>query len=457
MVYITVKQPPMYHQLSLEEFLLGDIHDTALIRKNTSNTRTYCLNQAPKKFTDKLSVNHLISELAGFNKAADSLRAKDRLSLYTSFYIAKHGKGMEAMFKNTFDTQDRYIECDASKVCKGIAHAVQPLLSEHEMTEHQKMFEKAEKEYISVLKKAGFNTDKVDFNKVLKSSFRLINAPKYELKETLTGLKSILEDDFGILYHTSAFAYIKKRCTIDALKRHQANASKWYVKLDLTDFFGSTTLDYAMKMCSMIYPLSEIVKRPNGRAELEKALELGFLNGGLPQGTPLSPTLTNIIMIPIDYTLFNTLRDFENQHYTYTRYADDFLISSKYNFDFKSIENLVVGTLKKFEAPFALNREKTRYGSSAGSNWNLGLMLNKDNQITVGHENKRRLQAALTNYVLDSKNGSPWSKSEVQTLEGSRNYYRSVECENIDKIVTRINQKFNVDVVEMIKRDLHPV
>lgn len=457
MVYITIKQPPIYRQLSLEDYLLGDFSEDVLISSNTTNTRTFCLEKVTSKYIEKLSPRHLLSKISEFNDLHEQLAKKDRLSLYTSFYIPKHGKGMDTLFKSTFDSQHRYIKCDSSKVCKEIAAAVKPLLSEHEMTVHQKIFETAEAKFKSVLNEAGFDTSKVDFGVILKSSFRQINAPKQELKEALTNLKGILEDDLGILYHTSAFAYVKKRCTIDSLKRHQANESRWYAKFDFSDFFGSTTLDYAMKMCSMIYPISEIVKLQRGRYELERALELGFLNGGLPQGTPLSPMLTNIIMIPIDHALFNTLRNYEGQRYVYTRYADDILISSRYGFDFKKTENLIIDTLNKFGAPFRLNTDKTRYGSSAGSNWNLGLMLNKDNQITVGHENKRKLQAALTNYVLDSKNGTPWDKSEVQVLEGSRNYYRMVEQENIDRIVERVNRKFGVNVAEMIKEDLRTV
>lgn len=453
MVYITIKQPPMHRQLTLEEFLLEDNNDV-LISENISNTRTFCLDNVPEKYARKTSVNHMLRELISFNEDADVIRQKDRLSQYTSFYIAKHGKGMDTIFKNTFDTQDKYIECNASKVCGEIASAIKPLLVEHEMTEHQRLFDKAEQKYLDVLKNAGFDIERVSFGSILKSSYRLINAPKPALKLVLTNLKDILENNFGILYHTSAFAYIKRRCTIDALKRHQANESRWYAKYDFTDFFGSTTLEYVMNICSMIYPLSEIVKLPNGYKELKRALELGFLNGGLPQGTPLSPTLTNIIMIPIDYTLSKALRQHNGTHYVYTRYADDILVSSKYNFDFKEIEKLVVNTLNQFGAPFKLNCEKTRYGSSAGSNWNLGLMLNKDNQITVGHENKRKLQASLTNFILDSRNGNPWSKYEVQVLEGVRTYYRNVECENIDKIVERINRKFGVDVVKMIKESL---
>ena len=127
----------------------------------------------------------------------------------------------------------------------------------------------------------------------------------------------------------------------------------------LHDFFGSTTLDYVIKMFSMVFPFSEIVKFPNGEAELRKALDLAFLNGGLPQGTPLSPLITNVMMIPVDYKLANAFRDFDKQRFIYTRYADDFIISSKVDFDVHRVEKLVVDTLHEFGAPFTINESKT--------------------------------------------------------------------------------------------------
>lgn len=283
---------------------------------------------------------------------------------------------------------------------------------------------------------------------------RRIDAPNADLMCALIHLKNILEKDFNLLYHTSAFAYVKHRSTLDAVKRHQANESKWFGKYDLSDFFGSTTLEFVMKTLSVIYPISEIVKVPNGRAELKKALSLGFLNGGLPQGTPLSPTLTNIMMIPIDHILSNTLKNYEKQKFIYTRYADDFLVSSRYSFDYKKIEKLIIDTLKQFDAPFSINTEKTRYGSSSGRNWNLGVMLTKDNKITVGSKKKREFKAMLNSYILDKKNGNPWPKEEVQVLEGYRSYYRMVEGEVIDNIVSRMGEKYDFDVMRSLRDDI---
>ena len=72
----------------------------------------------------------------------------------------------------------------------------------------------------------------------------------------------------------------------------------------------------------------------------------------------------------------------------------------------------------------------------------------------VGHKRKRQFKAMLTSYALDRKNGKPWDISDIQTLEGYRNYYRMVERENIDEIVTHISNKFDINIRKAIKEDL---
>lgn len=377
MVYITVMQSPIYHQMTLEELLFQNFQAPTILNTNVSNTRTYAYETVSEYFTSRIDTDVLIRKLVRFNEQTEALRAQERSTLYETFHIPKRSGGL-----------------------------------------------------------------------------RRIDAPKPELMNALRNLKTIFEEDFHALYHTSAFAYVKNRCTVDAVKRHQKNNSKWFGKLDLHDFFGSTTLDYVIKMFSMVFPFSEIVKFPNGEAELRKALDLAFLNGGLPQGTPLSPLITNVMMIPVDYKLANAFRDFDKQRFIYTRYADDFIISSKVDFDVHRVEKLVVDTLHEFGAPFTINESKTRYGSSAGRNWNLGVMLNKDNEITVGHKKKRQFQSMLYNYITDKRKGISWPREDVQTMQGLHSYYRMVEPETIDAIVKHTNEKMETDVLRLIKDDL---
>lgn len=282
---------------------------------------------------------------------------------------------------------------------------------------------------------------------------REINAPVPELMNALRQLKTIFETNMFALYHTSAFAYVKGRCTVDCVKRHQQNESKWFAKLDFSDFFGSTTEEFVISMFSQIFPFSEIVKRKDGLEALKRALSLCFLNGGLPQGTPISPTITNIMMIPIDHQLCNELRKMD-EHYVYTRYADDILISSKIGFDCNKLQDYVLDVLRKFDAPFILKKEKTRYGSSAGRNWNLGVMLNKDNEITIGHQKKKTFKAMCCNYICDKKKGVPWDLHDVQVFSGLISYYRMIEKDYINYVIEQNNKKFGVNLEALIKEDL---
>lgn len=277
---------------------------------------------------------------------------------------------------------------------------------------------------------------------------RQIDAPKDELMVALRELKTIFEKLMFASYHTSAFAYVKGRSTIDALKRHQANKSKWFLKLDFHDFFGSTTTRFLRQQLAMVFPFNVLYERC-GEA-LDKALSLCFLNGGLPQGTPISPMLTNLMMIPIDHALAKYGRE-HTPHLVYTRYADDMLLSSDLKFEFKAVCKDIKELLGKFQAPFSLNEKKTRFGSSAGSNWNLGLMLNKDNQITVGNKVKKRFKVKLYCFLNDYINGNPWSLDDVQEFAGVLSYYSMVEKQFFNGLINRYNAKFNQDTRSIIK------
>ena len=454
MTYVTVKQQPIYHQMTLEELLFSKESNSRVITYNTSNTRTYVVDEINQKLFEKTDLVSMIRALISFNADTAYLRDKPREALYNTFYVAKRSKGKPYLFKQIFAAQDHYIDCNTQEVFKAINGELDRLLTQHPTELNDSLMPEVMQRSTNLLIEHGFSMSEKTLEAIFNKAFRRIDAPKEELSGALYRLKSIFEDVFGALYHTTAFAYVKQRSTIDAVKRHQANESKWFGKFDLSNFFGSTTVDFIMEMFSMIYPFSEVIKIPNGKKHLENALSLCVLKGVLPQGTPISPTITNIMMIPIDHTLSSTLRNFDGNSFIYTRYADDFIISSKHTFNYRNVEKLIVDTLHKFNAPFEVNREKTRYGSSAGSNWNLGVMLNKDNNITVGYKKKRQFQAMLSSYIMDRLNGHPWSTSDIQTMEGYRNYYRMVEGETIDRIVQHVGQKFGVDAVKLIKEDL---
>ncbi len=282
---------------------------------------------------------------------------------------------------------------------------------------------------------------------------RQIDAPLDELMRALRDLKFLFEKELFANYHTCAFAYVKGRCTIDAVKRHQKNNSRWFLKLDFHNFFGSTTPEFVKNMLKTIFPFSEIYKSERGEKALDTALSLCFLNGGLPQGTPISPTLTNLMMIPIDFAISKAMRN-HTPHICYTRYADDMLLSSDISFKWTEAQQEIIDILKEFNAPFELNTKKTRYGSNAGRNWNLGVMLNKDNQITIGHAKKKVFKAMVYQFMTDFINKKPWSLEDTQVFAGQMSYFKMVEPDAINKILQDYTTKFKVSVEETIKKIL---
>lgn len=85
---------------------------------------------------------------------------------------------------------------------------------------------------------------------------RQIDEPLPVLKSALEVLRSIFQNQFQALYHTSAYAYVPGRSILSALQKHQANDSHWFLKTDLTDFFGSTTKEYTLRTLENIFLLT---------------------------------------------------------------------------------------------------------------------------------------------------------------------------------------------------------
>lgn len=263
--------------------------------------------------------------------------------------------------------------------------------------------------------------------------FRTINAPEGQLKELHTEMKELFEYKFFCLAHNNAYAYVKERCTRDAVALHQKNESKWFLKMDLKDFFPSCSAGFIYDQLTQLFPFA--LFSTSSKIKLEVLIKYCLLNNSLPQGTPMSPILTNLLMIPLDVAIKDTFRDFEQHNFIYTRYADDIILSCKYTFRWSNVVQKLNSILET--TPFKVNPEKTRYGSSHGRNWNLGLMLNKDNQITIGWKKKEIFRAALFNFMRDFAQEQHWPKEHLYHLQGLISYYRMIEPDFVAKQIAK--------------------
>ena len=265
--------------------------------------------------------------------------------------------------------------------------------------------------------------------------FRNISAPSDELKT----IQKSIADCLTLMKtypHDSAYAYVTGRSCKQAIQLHQTANNKWFYKFDIKNFFPSCTRNVLSTVLSKIYPFCCLTSD-----DMQKLLNIALHNESLPQGSPLSPLLSNMVMVPFDFKMYYSIKHFGG---TYTRYADDILISLPYRKEISFLERIIQNHLNDEVSPtFRLNQEKSRCGSIAGSNWNLGLMLNKDNKITIGHKNKMKLKAKINNFILDFTNQNFWSIIDTQILQGEVNYFKQIEPEYAAFVIKRLEEKYN--------------
>ena len=86
----------------------------------------------------------------------------------------------------------------------------------------------------------------------------------------------------------------------------------------------------------------------------------GGRRAGVPQGSPLSPILSNIMLHELD-------KEMEKRGLKYVRYADDFSIYTKSQSEARQVGNSIFLFLRdKLKLP--INRQKSHRGAAAYTN-----------------------------------------------------------------------------------------
>lgn len=157
---------------------------------------------------------------------------------------------------------------------------------------------------------------------------RRINSPVSPLKSILKSLNIIFQSIYTP--HPSSYGFINNKSTVDNAKIHVGY--NYVFNIDLKDFFHSFDRN-RVKLALMDNPFNlKKEKEPIAyrlaclcTLKFEYSNENKFL---LPQGSPTSPTLSNIICRKLDRRLFGLSKRF---NLNYTRYADDITFSSDHN------------------------------------------------------------------------------------------------------------------------------
>lgn len=203
--------------------------------------------------------------------------------------------------------------------------------------------------------------------------YRQISIPTRNLKYIQKWILDNILNNMKVSEHSKGF--VKKCSIVDNAKQHVNN--ECVITLDIKDFFPSITYNQVF----------HIFKYYGYTNELSYTFaKICTYNGGLPQGAPSSPYISNIICLKLDKRLSQLSNRIEAN---YTRYADDITISG--SSDIKKCLPLIVKIIR--EEGFEINENKLRIQYSSERQIVTGLIVNE--KLSVPQKKKRYLRQQI--------------------------------------------------------------
>lgn len=197
---------------------------------------------------------------------------------------------------------------------------------------------------------------RVEIPKEEKGKYRKLGIPTVVDRVYQQAITQVLTPIFEKQFSKNSFGFRPKRSAHDALKQCQRNANEGYVyvvDMDLEKFFDNVC------QSKLIEVMSRTIKDGRVISLIHKYMNAGVVSKGLfektevgvPQGGPLSPLLSNIMLNELD-------KELERRGHRFVRYADDCMIFCKSR---KSAERTLRNILPYIEEKLFLkvNREKT--------------------------------------------------------------------------------------------------
>ena len=281
---------------------------------------------------------------------------------------------------------------------------------------------------------------------------RHIEAPN----PTLRYLQRIIHESLTCIYgpHRAVHGFRAGRSIVTNAKCHVD--SRYVLNIDLSDFFHSVTRQRIYgRLITAPYELDTKV------ANIVASLATNSL-GTLPQGSPSSPILANMIAAQMD----DELSRFATSRYcVYTRYADDITISTKRQVLSPQIAryphsrgtgqailgDALVDTIERHG--FTINNRKTRLQSHSTRQLCTGLVVN-GKSVSVPRRYVRRLRSLIDHWskngwkdaasALAAENGRPHfteRRQLVNHVRGRLDYLRMV-CGHSDPVCKQMRDRF---------------
>ena len=198
---------------------------------------------------------------------------------------------------------------------------------------------------------------RVEIPKETKGEIRKLGVPTVVDRVFQQAITQVLSPIYEEQFSDNSYGFRPKRGAHDALKQCQKNVNDGYVyvvDMDLEKFFDTVC------QSKLIEILSRTIKDGRVISLIHKYLNAGVINRGvfektdigMPQGGPLSPLLSNIMLNELD-------KELERRGHRFVRYADDCMVFCKSRKSaVRTLENILPYIEKKLF--LKVNRSKTK-------------------------------------------------------------------------------------------------
>lgn len=256
-----------------------------------------------------------------------------------------------------------------------------------------------------------------------KKEMRQLGIPTVVDRLIQQAVHQVLAPIFDPGFSESSYGFRPNRNAQDAVRqarRHVSEGRRWVVDIDLEKFFDRVNHDVLMSRVARKVKDNRVLRL------IRRYLQAGMMEGGLvsprregtPQGGPLSPLLSNILLDELD-------KELERRGHRFCRYADDcnIYVQSK-----RSAERVMISISRYLQERLKLkvNREK----SAVERPWNrkfLGYSMtwNRQPRLRVDKVSLQRMRLKLKELFRQGRgrNVERFIKEMKPVLVGWANYF----------------------------------
>jgi RNA-directed DNA polymerase len=272
---------------------------------------------------------------------------------------------------------------------------------------------------------------KVEIPKPSGKGMRTLGIPTVLDRLIQQAMLQVLTPIFDPTFSDGSFGFRPGRSThqaVRAARQHMAAGHRWVVDLDLEKFFDRVNHDVLM---------ARVKRKIRDRRVLvliNRYLQAGMMEGGLisprtegtPQGGPLSPLLSNVLLDDLD-------KELERRGHRFVRYADDCNVYVRS----KAAGERVMQSLERFllvKLRLKVNRDK----SAVARPWErkfLGYSVtwHRQPKLKVAKESIKRFKAKLRQAFRSGRGRNLRTQlgDLAAVLRGWVSYYRLAEVKGI--------------------------